>query len=78
MAHSVTVVGRRGITRDVTITYFDGSAPNVDEPQYVEHLFDANGSETFDPTEAVEVAVRDGTLLRLKPGDAISIFVAVE
>lgn len=36
----------------------------------VEHLFDANGNETFDPTEATEVSF-GGELVQLEAGDTL-------
>jgi len=42
----------------------------------VEKMFDRNNSETFDPTEAVEVDV-GGTLRMLEPGDRLSVIVQI-
>ena len=42
----------------------------------VDRLFDANGSETFDLTDAVEVDVR-GELYRLRTGDLLTMQVQV-
>ncbi len=42
----------------------------------VDRLFDANGSETFDLTDAVEVDVR-GELYRLRTGDLLTMQIQV-
>lgn len=39
--------------------------------QPVLHLFDSDGSETFDPTQAFEADVGD-ELIHLSPGDSIT------
>jgi hypothetical protein len=58
--------------RDVTITCATG-----DECITVERMFNGKGSETFDPTDAVEVE-GDGAFHRLDAGDVITIRVRVE
>ncbi|AMO44074.1 hypothetical protein vBRpoSV10_15 [Ruegeria phage vB_RpoS-V10] len=35
-------------------------------------MFDANASETFDPTDAVEVVIVGGLFKKLSPGDKIT------
>lgn len=58
--------------RDVEITCATG-----DEVFTVERMFDGKGSETFDPTDAVEVD-GDGSFHRLEAGDVVTIRVRVE
>lgn len=43
----------------------------------VSHMFDDTGSETFDPTDAVEIE-SDGNLLELQDGDQLVMAVTIE
>lgn len=67
---TVTLAGGSS-TRDVTMTFH-----RAGRALPIEHMFDAQGSETFDPTEAVEV-VADGELFRLAVGNRITMTVEV-
>lgn len=66
----VTLAGGSS-TRDVTMTFH-----RADRVLPIAYMFDAQGSETFDPTEAVEVDA-DGELFRLAEGDRITMKVEV-
>lgn len=41
-------------------------------------MFDFQGQETFDPSEAAEIETDDGELLELQAGDRIDMAVEVE
>jgi len=43
----------------------------------VEHLFDATGSETFDPTTAVEAVMYDGDMVIISDGDTLGMTINV-
>jgi len=49
---------------DIFLIASDGSVEEVD------YLFDVNGNETFDPTEAVEVSV-EGDFIQIEAGDTL-------
>jgi hypothetical protein len=67
----VTAENGKLVRRDVTMTFH-----RAGRALPIEHMFDAQGSETFDPTEAVEVDA-DGELFRLAEGDRITMTVEV-
>lgn len=62
-------------SRDVEIILVRVSPDEVLE---VRRMFDAQSSETFDPTDAVEVEVESGGLLTLQSGDRITMRVDVQ
>lgn len=51
-------------TREWEIAFKQPGEPQV----VVENMFDVNGNETFDPTEAIEVVV-DGDFIAVEAGD---------
>lgn len=71
-----TVQIKPGVVRDVEITLVRLSL-NAEAALEVDRMFNAQGSETFDPTEAVEVDC-EGSLLELQGGDRITMHVDIE
>lgn len=63
-----------GVAREVEILITSDNHSELEPMEHVDRMFDANGSETFDPTEATEIEA-GGELRRLRSGDRISIIV---